>query len=247
MKILFTLLLFVLTVSSHSQIKDTTLNIDLNFDREDEKISCSYNEGTLEFTLKINNAKDNKKFMDSYDCAVEIIDINKNDNLKEVLVKGYGNSDQSDMYFYQYIDGKIVPCGHLPSNFGIEVTGNSKITEHAWMGFWTAKLNYDFDSKKKTITKIEEEFYDVNQECEVKSPFKLLVKRDDNSEVAVTLLPKTKLTIVKADISPVCKYEDGTDDDFSCDWFYFKTADGKQGWCRLKDFQQNVDGLIWAG
>lgn len=247
MKILFTLLLFVLTVSSHSQIKDTTLNIDLNFDREEERISCSYNEGTLEFSLRINNAVVNEKFMDSYDCAVEIIDINKNDNLKEVLVKGYGNSDQSDMYFYQYIDGKIVPCGHLPSNFGIEVTGNSKITEHAWMGFWTAKLNYDFDSKKKTITKIEEEFYDVNQECEVKSPFKLLVRKDDNSEVAVTLLPKTKLTIVKADISPVCKYEDGTDDDFSCDWFYFKTADGKQGWCRLKDFQQNVDGLIWAG
>ncbi|NOS86151.1 MAG: hypothetical protein HOP31_13490, partial [Ignavibacteria bacterium] len=207
MKILFTLLLFVLTVSSHSQIKDTTLNIDLNFDREEEKISCSYNEGTLEFTLKINNAIVNEKFMDSYDCAVEIIDINKNDNLKEVLVKGYGNSDQSDMYFYQYIDGQIVPCGHLPSNFGIEVTGNSKITEHAWMGFWTAKLKYDFDTKNKTISKINEEFYDVNQECEVKSPFKLLVRRDDNSETAVTLSPKTKLTIIKADISPVCKYE----------------------------------------
>jgi len=239
--------IFLFSSVLFGQIKDTTLNIDLNFDREEENISCSYNESALEFTLKINNAVVNEKFMDSYDYAVEILDINRNDNLKEVLVKGYGNSDQSDMYFYQYIDGKIVPCGHLPSNFGIEVTGNGKITEHAWMGFWTAKLKYDFDSKKKTITKIEEEFYDVNQECEVKSPFKLLVKKDDNSEVAVTLSTKTKLTIVKADISPVCKYEDGTNDDFSCDWFYFKTADGKQGWCRLKDFQQNVDGLIWAG
>ena len=53
--------------------------------------------------------------------------------------------------------------------------------------------------------------------------------------------------IIKADLSPTCKYEDGTDDNFSCDWYLFKTEDGKQGWCRLKDFQENVDGLIWAG
>ena len=247
MKIIFTTLLFIIAFNVNSQIRDTAFTLDLNFDREEEKISCSYNEGNLEFSLKINNQTVTQQFMDSYDFSVEVIDMNRNDNLKEVIVKGYGNSDQSDMYFYQFINGKIVPCGHLPSNFGIEVTGNSEITEHAWMGFWTAKIRYEFDTKNKTLTKINDEFYEVNQECEVKTPFKLLVKNDDNSETAVTLAPKTKLTIIKADISPVCKYEDGTDDDFSCDWFLFKTADGKQGWCRLKDFQQNVDGLIWAG
>ncbi len=247
MKQILTTLLLILTFSVNAQIRDTVFSVDLNFDRNEDKISCTYNENTLEFTLKINNAAVTEKFIDSYDCAVEVIDINRNDNLKEIVVKGYGNSDQADMYFYQYINDKIVPAGHLPSNFGIEVTGNGKITEYAWMGFWTAKIRYDFDTKNKTLTKIDEEFYEVNQECEVTAPFKLLVKRDDNSETAVTLSPKTKLTIIKADISPLCKYEDGSDDDFSCDWFFFKTSDGKQGWCRLKDFQQNVDGLIWAG
>ena len=87
----------------------------------------------------------------------------------------------------------------------------------------------------------------MNQECEARNEFKLLKERDDNSPVAVYLKPKTKLMIVKADLSPTCKYEDGTDDNFSCDWYLFKTEDGKQGWCRLKDFQENVDGLIWAG
>ncbi|MBN8585368.1 MAG: hypothetical protein J0M37_09745 [Ignavibacteria bacterium] len=247
MKIIFTLLLLFFAFNLNSQVRDTAFTLDINFDREDEKIICSYDERTHEFTLKINDQTISHQFMDSYDYAVEVIDMNRNDNLKEVIVKGYGNSDQSDMYFFQFINGKIVPCGHLPSNFGIEVTGNSEITEHAWMGFWTAKIRYDFDTKNKTLTRINDEFYDVNQECEVKTPFRLLVKRDDNSETAVTLAPKTKLTIIKADITPVCKYEDGTDDDFSCDWFLFKTSDGKQGWCRLKDFQQNVDGLIWAG
>ena len=247
MKIIFTLLLLFFASNLNSQVRDTAFTLDINFDREEEKIICSYDERTHEFTLKINDQTISQQFMDSYDYAVEVIDMNRNDNLKEVIVKGYGNSDQSDMYFFQFINGKIVSCGHLPSNFGIEVTSNSEITEHAWMGFWTAKIRYDFDTKNKTLTRINDEFYDVNQECEVKTPFRLLVKKDDNSETAVTLAPKTKLTIIKADITPVCKYEDGTDDDFSCDWFLFKTSDGKQGWCRLKDFQQNVDGLIWAG
>jgi hypothetical protein len=247
MKLLLTFFLFAVTISTYSQNKDTTFNYDLNFDRVEEKISCSYSEAAQEFTLRINNESVSGTFYDASMYVVEVIDINRNDNLKEVIVKGYGNSDQLDMFFYQYIDGKIIPCGHLPSNYGIETTGNGKITEDAWMGFWSAKFKYDFDTKNKTITKIDEEFYEVKQECEVKNPFKLLVKRDDNSDVAVTLTPKTKLTIIKADISPKCNYANGEVDDFTCDWYYFVTPEGKQGWCRLRDFQENVDGLLWAG
>ena len=169
MKIIFTLLLLFFASNLNSQVRDTAFTLDINFDREEEKIICSYDERTHEFTLKINDQTISQQFMDSYDYAVEIIDMNRNDNLKEVIVKGYGNSDQSDMYFFQFINGKIVPCGHLPSNFGIEVTSNSEITEHAWMGFWTAKIRYDFDTKNKTLTRINDEFYDVNQECEVKT------------------------------------------------------------------------------
>lgn len=246
MKILI-FILFAVSATFYGQSRDSVLKIDLNFDREEETVKFIYNTDGWDFTLKINDLSVTGNFSDSYDAAIEIIDINRNDNLKEIIVKGYGPSDQSDMQFFQFVNGKIVPCGHLPSNFGIEVTGNGEITEYAWMGFWTAKIKYDFDTKNKTLTRIDEEFYEVNQECEVKNPFKLLVKRDDNSETAVTLKPKTKLTIVKADISPLCKYEDGSNDDFSCDWFYFRTSDGKYGWCRLKNFQENVDGLIWAG
>lgn len=240
-------LLFIFSSILFGETKDSVLKIDLNFDSEEETISFSFNPDLMKFYLKINNTEVSENFNDSYDAGIEIIDMNRNDNLREILVKGYGNSDQSDMYFYQYINGKIVPCGHLPSNFGIEVTGNGEITEYAWMGFWTAKIKYDFNTKNKTLTKIDDEIYDVKQECEVTNPFKLLVKREDNSETVVTLKPKTKLIIIKADITPVCKYEDGTADDFSCDWYYFKTSDGNYGWCRLKDFHENVDGLIWAG
>jgi hypothetical protein len=247
MKKLFAFLLFALTISTFSDNRDTTFKYDLNFDRNEETINCSYNEASQGFTLQIGNAKLTGTFIDSYDMGIEIIDINKNDNLREVLIKGYGSSDQNDMYFYQYIDGKIVECGHLPSNFGVESTGSSQLTETGWMGFWDIKIKYDFDTRKKTLTKIEEEFYMVNRECEVKNPFRLLTGRDDNPSIAVSLVPKTKLTIIKADITPVCPEVNGYSDDMMCDWFLIKTSDGKQGWCRLKDFYENVDGLVWAG
>lgn len=247
MKNLFGILLALITVSICAQNRDTTIKYDLNFDGRDEIIKCSYHESTYEFTLQIGSAAATGTFAESYDMGIEIIDINKNDNLREVVLKGYGNSDQNDMYFFQYLNGIIVNCGHLPSNFGVEAKGNSILTEYGWMGFWDIKFEYEFDSRNKTLTKVEKEFYDVNKECEVKTSFKLLTGRDDNSVVAVNLKPKTKLTIVKADITPACDPVNGYTDDMMCDWFLIKTSDGKQGWCRLKDFYENVDGLVWAG
>ena len=247
MKKLLTFLIFALTFPAYSQGLDTTIKYDLNFDREEETIRLTYNESAQEFKLKINNDEFTGKYSDAYDAGIEIIDINRNDNLREVLVKGYGPSDQSDMYFFQFINGRITQCGHLPSNFGIEATGNGKLTEYAWMGFWTAKFRYEFDSKNKTITKIEDEFYDVDQPCEVKESFDLLKDRSDNSEVTFKLKPGTKITLVKADITEVCPSNDGSNDDFFCDWFLIKTSDGKKGWCRLKNFYEKVDGLVWAG
>jgi hypothetical protein len=223
------------------------MKIDLNYDRDEETIRLYHVADGEDFTLRINNAEIKGKFNYAYSSDLQIIDMYRNDNLKEVIVKGYGNSDETDMFFYQYIDGKIVEVGHLPSNFGVETDGNGTLTEHAWMGFWTIRIRYDFNTRKKTLTKIHEEFYDVNLECEVNNSFKLLRDRDDNSETAAMLKPKTKLTIVKADVSPVCKTPDGYDDSFFCDWYFIKASDGSEGWVRLKDFYEKVDGLIWAG
>lgn len=247
MKILITFFFFALTYNVYSYNLDTTIKADLNFDKNEETIRLKFNEQDMSFSIKINNAEVKGIFEYSYDAGIQIIDMNRNDGLKEVIIKGYGNSDQTDMYFYQFIDGNVVECGHLPSNFGVDTKGDNILTEYGWMGFWDVKIKYEFDTKNKTLTRIEEEFYEVNKECEVKNPFKLLVKRDDNSETAVTLKPKTKLTIVKADISQLCKSTDGYDDNFFCDWYFIKTEDGKQGWVRLRDFYENVDGLIWAG
>lgn len=245
-----TFLLFLFLVSSvniFSSTSDTTLKADLNFDGKPETIKLQHKDDDQSFVFSINDAKINGKFDYAYGSDIELIDMDEHDGLMEVIVKGYGNSDQSDMFFYQFVDGKITEVAHLPSNFGVTTDNHGTLIEDSWMGFWSLKLKYKFDSKAKTLTKVNEEFYAVNQECTVTKSFKLLTRREDDAPVAVELKPKTKLTLIKADITPVCKNENGDDDDFFCDWYYIRTSDGKEGWVRLRMFYENVEGLVWAG
>ena len=247
MKTILYVTLLILNAASFASVTDSTLNYDLNYDGNDESIRLIHNNEGEPFTLKINDAEISGTFNEGYMSEIRIIDINRNDNLREVVVLSYGSSDQTECFFFQYIDGRIVKCGYLPGNFGFTAAGNGIVTENGYMGFWTIRLKYDFDSRNKTLELIEEEFYDVDLPVEVISEFKLLRTRDDNSEVVAILKPGTKLTIVKADVTPVCAENEKYIDDMMCDWFLLRTEDGIEGWIRLKDFNEKVDGLIWAG
>jgi len=239
------LLLVLFAVNSYS--RDTTVVLDINFDRTDDVIKLHFPGENEPFTLTINNKTLKGEFIYAYDAGMKIIDINRNDNLREVVVFGYGNSDQNECFFYQLIDNSIVRVGYLPSNYGIETDGRGTVAEIAWMGFWSARFEYSFDTRAKSLTFIEEEFYDVNQSAEVKLPFKLLASNNDNAELVTELKAGTKITLVKADITPACEINTGYIEDMMCDWFLIQTSSGVKGWCRLKDFHEKVDGLIWAG
>ena len=115
------------------------------------------------------------------------------------------------------------------------------------MGFWTLTEDYYFDTNTKTLIKKPKDTYKVNVEGKVSANFTLKKNRSDNSEITGTLKPGTKIKLVKADISPVCKDETGNNSSWLCYWYYIKASDGTEGWCRMKDFQQNVEGLPWAG
>jgi len=242
-KILF--LLFVLSLKVHAA--DTTIVTDVNYDGNNEKIKFTSSEDGS-FTLIINDKNINGQFIEGFDARIEIIDMDRNDNLKEIVAEGYGSSDYLECFFYQFADGSIVPCGYLSGNFGIKTGGNKILEEHIWMGFYSLDFEYEFDTKNKTLTYIQQNIYDIDVPAEVTKPFSVLKYRYDNSAVVMTLKPGTKISLVKVDITPKCMEEqiDYKFDD-NCDWFLIKTEDGVQGWCRLKDFRDNVEGLIWAG
>ena len=241
--ILFLMLAF--SIAAHAA--DTTIVTDLNFDRNEETIKFTSDESGA-FTLKVNDKSAEGQFIEGYDAFIKIIDIDNNDNLKEIAAGGYGSSDYIEWFFYQFIDGEIVPCGHLPGNFGIKATGNKIIEEHVWMGFYSLDFEYRFNTEDKTLTYIHQYVYDIDVPAEVIKPFSVLKYRYDNSAVVKTLSPKTKINLVKVDLTPQCKEEisDYRFDD-NCDWFLINTDNGVLGWCRLKNFMDNVEGLIWAG
>jgi hypothetical protein len=232
-------LLFVLSIKVYAA--DTTIVTDVNYDANNEKIHFTSNEDGS-FTLEINNKNINGQFMEGYDARIEIIDMDRNDNLKEIAAGGYGSSDYMEWFFYQFVDDKIVPCGYLPGNFGFKTNGRKILEEHVWMGFYSLDFQYRFDSENKTLTYIHEYVYDIDVPAEVIKPFSVLKYRYDNSEVVKTLRPMTKITLIKVDLTPKCNEEisDYRFDD-NCDWFLIKTEEGIQGWCRLKDFMDNVE------
>ncbi len=238
---------FFLFLSSEIIARDTTLNMDINFDRAVENIRFT-NDENGQFILRINEKSLNGQFMEGFDARIEIIDMDRNDNLREVVVEGYGSSDYLECFFYQFLNDEIVPCGYLPGNFGIHTKGNGVLEESIWMGFYSIRFKYKFDSENKSLSYIKEDVYDIDVPAEVTASFRILKAKYNKAGVVSTLKPGTKIRLVKVDITPKCLSEevDYKFDD-NCDWFLIKTDDSIQGWCRLKDFRDNVEGLVWAG
>ncbi|MCX7877244.1 MAG: hypothetical protein N2510_01235 [Ignavibacteria bacterium] len=243
------LILFIL-FSTISSFSDTTFTVDLNFDGKSEKVSFSVTE-TNNYILEINGDRVYGELICSYDPAIEIFDINRNDNRRDLAVSVWCEGDNKVYNFYQYSEGKIDSIGTLSAGY-LEINGNSVIRGSKWMGFYAIMLDYEFDFRKKKIQLKTKEFYDVNQKAKVTSEFSLRTYRDDNSSVAHTLKPGDEITLVKSDVSPQCPDENISGEyayiyDIFCDWFLIKTKDGRKGWCRLRDFKDKVEGLIWAG
>lgn len=246
-KLLAAILMFMPGIDLFSSTSDTVLKADLNYDGKEEVIKFVTDEAKPGFILKVNNSEETDVFEYGYYRSIDIIDMDRNDNLKEIVVKGIGDSDNLEMFFYQFIDGKIISCGIIKGYNGYETKGDKELTVSGWMGFWAIEHEYKFDSQNKSLTHIQKEFYDVNIECEVKNPFPVLTDRYDQSPVSSLLKTGTKIKLVKADITPKCRMTDGYEDEDNCDWYLIRTSEGAEGWCRLKDFRDNVDGLIWAG
>jgi hypothetical protein len=225
-----------------------TVTLNLNKNKPAETIRLEYNDSTAAYTIKIGADIITGKFEEAFMISVEALDIDRNSENKLLAVKAVGYSDFMECSFYQRINNKFVPCGHIDYSTGLATDGDNILRSTSWMGFWTLTEEYIFNSGTGTLTKRPKDTYPVSDaQGKVTESFKLKKERSDNSETSGTLKAGTKIKIIKADISPKCKDESGNDDSYNCFWYYFKASDGTEGWCRMKDFQQKVDGLPWAG
>ncbi len=245
------ILLFVCTNVFSSALnvsgKDTTFKASLETGKSAETISCSFNDSTLAFTLKIGNASVSGVFTDAFDIELRVLEIDKDDNYKQLVVMGLGPDDDNNCFFYEFAEGKIIACGHIEYTTGLKADGDKILKSDSWMGFWTLTKDYYFDANSRTLVNKPKDYYTLDVNAKVTKQIKLLENRSDNSSVSGTLKPGAKIRLIKADISPTCKDSDGNDESYLCHWYYIKAGDGTEGWCRLRNIQENVEGLPWAG
>lgn len=241
--------------ASEGQAQDTTIITDLNSDGVNETITVSFpgKNDTWGFVydgnyiMKVGSQVIDARPDEMMGGEITIIDVDKSDNFRELLITSYGASDFHTFHIYRY-DGTMRQIGTIVGAANLRSEGNGGVLADKWMGFWTKTETYNYDPGTGTFAFTDREFYDVNQAATVKKSFKVLKTRLDDGEEAGWFRPDAKITVVKADLTPNCNTNDGYNgDDFFCDWYLIRGSDGMEGWIRIKDLQDNVEGLIWAG
>ena len=235
--------------------KDTMLSGDLNHDNILDRVTVSFvtNDGMYsylagDFSVNINGAVYKDKCAEAEVFEVKIVSIEPDDKLPVVMVSCFAVGDVGEYFFYKYKSKEVVPLGSIKLWCSVEIPGNGKVLTNDFMGFWTLHGEYVVDKESGKLVPVKKDTYDITDvEGTVNNSFKILKSRDDKSDVVENLKPGTKFSLLKCDISPVCKNEAGYEDEYECDWYLLKTANGKQGWVRLKDFRENVADLPWAG
>lgn len=134
-------------------IKNIEEKIDLDGDSNKETISISFYEGDNEgFTIRINDVS--KSFPLNSPCtSVCILDIDKNDNYKELLISG-DNSMSEEMvetYIISFIDGEIVKTFH--SIYGFNEFVSRRIDNK---DFYNYDLNLESDGSLMLTFRVQD-------------------------------------------------------------------------------------------
>jgi hypothetical protein len=251
MKKIITISLFSFFLSAStafSQLRDTTINADINPNRKMEKIEVNFTtDGTYGYTLKVDNKEYKGELANGEYAYAELIDINQNDGYTEIAIVDVGPSDGHDTYIFRFT-GEIIPMGRISGMSAPEPAGDGTSRAYWWMGFWGFNKHYKIDDATNTLVEVTQETYPVKDvEAVAVQSFELLAERNENSKVVATVNPGVNVKFIEADITPVCINSAGYEDEDECDWFLVESSDGATGWVQLKNFRDKVEGLIWAG
>lgn len=231
-------------VAGAGQQSPRTLKADLDGDGVAETITLAIltaSNGDTSFSLTVGAATVKHKSEYGDDIAMQVIDVDRGDKLKEVMVTAVGGSDFTQTLIYRY-DGKaLVELAAFDNQGGIEFNGNGIALQSNWMGFWTCKRKYQLDRATQRFREVPQEIYYVGVEGKVKETFPVYERRNTPAVVANTRAGSTML-VVACDPSPRCPGD--TND--ACHWYLIKTESGLLGWVRLETLRDKAD-LPWAG
>lgn len=232
------------TPAAIAQTSPRLLKADLDGDGTPETVKLTTTRGANDeqsFTLTVNVATVTRKLELEADVEMKIIDVDRSDKFKEVLIQGVGASDYSYTFVYHY-DGKaLIEILKAEGQGGVEFSGNGIALQSDWMGFWTRKRKHQLDNTTQRFREVPQEIYYVGIEGKVKETFPVYERRGATTVVANTRAGSTML-VVACDPSPHCTGD--TND--ACHWYLIKTETGLLGWVRLETLRDKAE-LPWAG
>lgn len=225
-KILFLILLissFQLFASDTTIIKKST-KADLDGDGRMNKISLSVYpdaENPSKFVLKINNVaisglfalvEDSKYIQKEF--GIKIIDINKNDKFKEIVV--FYDGGRYDLRSYQLFsfDGHLIYKMLDPVSMSPKHNGNGIVLVDQWRNFWTKREKYILNPKTRKLDIVLQELYYVGVKARVKMMFPIY-KTKSGSKIVANLKPQSTSLILACDING---------------WYLIKSESGLIGW-----------------
>ncbi|MCX6158282.1 MAG: hypothetical protein WCK13_07795 [Ignavibacteriota bacterium] len=245
MKILFLFVVFVLLSKSLFAYDraDTTFVYDLNGDDKKETIKLTANEEEGTMVLEVNKSKFTYMPSSAAYTEVKVVWIKDKAYLLVSNVDYYGF--ESSLFSF---DKKIDSIGSIWSLDKPEITNSGILKVNNWMGFWSADYEYHLiNNKLEAKYKDEYNLSEHLKENVIKTTEKIYLHSGKmvNSKGLYEIKPNTQIFIQKADIREKCKGEDEWQE--SCYWYFIRSKDGTEGWIMLKEFQDKVEGIPWAG
>jgi hypothetical protein len=153
-----------------------------------------------------------------------VVDIDRNDNYKEIIISDYGPSHDYTSKFYSYKEGKIVHIGTTGGIFedGIELDEKGSFsarTRADILQTWWFDKQYRLNAEHQ-IEEVPADIYWSEALVYVRKTFKVYSEKDVKSN-QFQVKEGTTLAIIGHDNKKWCKV---------------KTSSGKEGWFRVEEF-----------
>jgi len=165
--------------------------------------------------------------------SIAVVDIEKRDRLKEIVISEKGPSDDYLSRIFFYFNSKIEKTGEISGLFcyGLQFDNSGRVianTRGSILQTWFFDVTYYLNENHKLI-KIPNQIYKTDSPVFLKQELKIFEKRDEKSNYII-LKPFTYANII------------GTDDK---KWCLIKTIDGRKGWFYVENyFYVNGTGIL---
>lgn len=209
---------------------------DVNGDGKEENIKLDYYNRALtvnDMTIAAGSTSVKNK--------LAIVDINKKDLLKEMVIKQRGYSDYDEVIFY-YFDGKTFVGKHCinGSDFFVDGSGKFTTTNKRSQTFFTWSHDVEYNlTENYGFQEVSKEMYPLSIKLKVKHELQLQKSKTDK-EIATTLKVGEEVELI------------GCDDKT---WCCIRTSSGVIGWFEVQGQHIKVlnlhsadvfDGLFFA-